>query len=173
MNDVIQAVSGVRVFEDKLAEPGTIDAPFADEFGPKLTDHSLESRSVWLVHGMGRLIGIDDHRAEGSQDVRHRRLPGAGTAGQPNEFQFAGMGDEEKFDAIVVGAGMAGISAAITLAKAGLQVVVLERGQKPGSKNVMGGIFYNHYLEEIVGEDWKLAPFERPIIEERRWMMTP
>ncbi len=83
------------------------------------------------------------------------------------------MGDEEKFDAIVVGAGMAGISAAITLAKAGLQVVVLERGQKPGSKNVMGGIFYNHYLEEIVGDDWKLAPFERPIIEERRWMMTP
>jgi electron transfer flavoprotein-quinone oxidoreductase len=83
------------------------------------------------------------------------------------------MSDDEKFDAIVVGAGMAGTSAAITMAKAGLQVVVLERGQKPGSKNVMGGIFYNHYLEEIVGDDWKLAPFERPIIEERRWMMTP
>jgi len=37
----------------------------------------------------------------------------------------------------------------------------------------MGGILYNHYLEEIVGEDWKQAPLERPIIEERRWMMTP
>ena len=83
------------------------------------------------------------------------------------------MGDEEKFDAIVVGAGPAGTAAAYTMAKAGLQVVLLERGPKPGSKNVMGGILYNHYLEEIVGDVWKDAPLERPIIEERRWMMTP
>src|SRR5437879_719663 len=59
------------------------------------------------------------------------------------------------------------------MAKAGLQVALLERGAKPGSKNVMGGILYNHYLGEIVGEEWKQAPLERPIIEERRWMMTP
>jgi electron transfer flavoprotein-quinone oxidoreductase len=83
------------------------------------------------------------------------------------------VGDEEKFDAIVVGAGPAGTAAAYTMAKAGLQVVLLERGPKPGSKNVMGGILYNHYLEEIVGDVWKEAPLERPIIEERRWMMTP
>src|SRR5256884_9139295 len=83
------------------------------------------------------------------------------------------MADEEKFDAVVVGAGPAGTAAAITMAKAGLQVALLERGAKPGSKNVMGGILYNHYLEEIVGDDWKLAPLERPIIEERRWVMTP
>ncbi len=83
------------------------------------------------------------------------------------------MADEEKFDAVVVGAGPAGTAAAITMAKAGLQVALLERGTKPGSKNVMGGILYNHYLEEIVGDIWKEAPLERPIIEERRWMMTP
>jgi electron transfer flavoprotein-quinone oxidoreductase len=83
------------------------------------------------------------------------------------------MADEEKFDAVVVGAGPAGTAAAITMAKAGLQVALLERGAKPGSKNVMGGILYNHYLEEIVGDDWKEAPLERPIIEERRWLMTP
>ena len=83
------------------------------------------------------------------------------------------MADEEKFDAVVVGAGPAGTAAAITMAKAGLQVALLERGSKPGSKNVMGGILYNHYLEEIVGEEWKQAPLERPIIEERRWLMTP
>jgi electron transfer flavoprotein-quinone oxidoreductase len=83
------------------------------------------------------------------------------------------MGDDERFDAVVVGAGPAGSAAAITMAKAGLQVALLERGVKPGSKNVMGGILYNHYLEEIVGEEWKQAPLERPIIEERRWMMTP
>ncbi len=83
------------------------------------------------------------------------------------------MADEEKFDAVVVGAGPAGTAAAITMAKAGLQVALLERGSKAGSKNVMGGILYNHYLEEIVGDDWKQAPLERPIIEERRWLMTP
>src|SRR3989440_10073846 len=82
------------------------------------------------------------------------------------------MADEEKFDAVVVGAGPAGTASAITMAKAGLQVALLERGAKPGSKNVMGGILYNHYLEEIVGEEWKQAPLERPIIEERRWLMT-
>jgi len=83
------------------------------------------------------------------------------------------VADEEKFDAVVIGAGPAGSAAAITMAKAGLQVALLERGVKPGSKNVMGGILYNHYLEEIVGEAWKQAPLERPIIEERRWLMTP
>jgi electron transfer flavoprotein-quinone oxidoreductase len=82
------------------------------------------------------------------------------------------MGDEEKFDAIVVGAGPAGTAAAITMAKGGLQVALLERGAKPGAKNVMGGIFYNHYLEQIVGEEWRQAPLERPIIEERRLFMT-
>jgi electron transfer flavoprotein-quinone oxidoreductase len=81
-------------------------------------------------------------------------------------------GEDERFDAVVVGAGPAGTAAAITMAKAGLQVALLERGAKPGAKNVMGGILYNHYLEEIVGEDWKQAPLERPIIEERRWLMT-
>src|SRR5207253_10230689 len=59
------------------------------------------------------------------------------------------------------------------MAKAGLQVALLERGAKPGAKNVMGGILYNYYLEQIVGEEWKQAPLERPIIEDRRWLMTP
>src|SRR3989442_207179 len=82
------------------------------------------------------------------------------------------MADEEKFDAVVVGAGPAGTAAAITMAKAGLQVALLERGQKAGSKNVMGGVLYNHYLAEILGDGWKEAPLERSIIEERRWLMT-
>jgi electron transfer flavoprotein-quinone oxidoreductase len=82
------------------------------------------------------------------------------------------MAEEEKLDAIVVGAGPAGTAAAITMARAGLQVALIEKGAQPGSKNVMGGILYTHNLERVVGEDWKTAALERPIIEEQRWMMT-
>src|SRR5260370_36234972 len=83
------------------------------------------------------------------------------------------MAEGEKLDGVAGGAGPAGSAAAITMAKAGLQVALLERGARPGSQHVMGGILYNHYLEEIVGDAWKEAPLERPIIEERRWMMMP
>ena len=47
---------------------------------------------------------------------------------------------EERFDAIVVGAGMAGNAAALTLAQRGLKVLQLERGEYSGSKNVQGAI---------------------------------
>ena len=43
---------------------------------------------------------------------------------------------EEKFDAIVVGAGVAGCVAAYVLAKEGLDVLVIERGNYAGSKNM-------------------------------------
>lgn len=78
---------------------------------------------------------------------------------------------DDKFDAIVVGAGPAGLSSAITMAKAGLQVAVLERGAFPGSKNVMGGIFYRHPLEQLLPNFWEKAPVERAIVEQRYWML--
>jgi len=70
---------------------------------------------------------------------------------------------EEKFDVVVVGAGPAGISAAYILAKAGLKVVVFERGKYPGAKNVMGGILYSNVLNQMIPEFWKEAPVERNI----------
>ncbi len=78
---------------------------------------------------------------------------------------------DEKFDVIVVGAGPAGLSAAIALAQAGLEVAVLERGSFAGSKNVMGGIFYRHPLETVLPDFWKEAPVERAIVEQRFWML--
>jgi electron transfer flavoprotein-quinone oxidoreductase len=77
----------------------------------------------------------------------------------------------EKFDAIVVGAGPAGTSAAYTMAKAGLHVLLLERGEYPGAKNVMGGVLYRHQMEELIPGFYKEAPVERPIIEQRFWML--
>lgn len=80
--------------------------------------------------------------------------------------------DGDKLDVIVVGAGPAGITAARDLAAAGLSVVVLERGQYPGAKNVSGGILYRHPTEEFVPGFETSAPLERPIIEQRYLALT-
>ena len=78
----------------------------------------------------------------------------------------------EKFDVAVVGAGLAGTSAAYTLAKAGAKVLLIERGDAPGSKNVMGGILYRQPMEKIIPGWWRDAPIERPISEQRVWVLT-
>jgi electron transfer flavoprotein-quinone oxidoreductase len=77
-----------------------------------------------------------------------------------------------KFDVVVVGAGLAGTAAAYLLAKAGLNVVCIERGDEPGTKNVMGGILYRQPTEKIIPGWWRDAPIERPIVEERMWLLT-
>src|SRR6476661_747394 len=77
----------------------------------------------------------------------------------------------EKFDCIVVGAGPAGIACTYELAKAGVNVLLIERGEYPGSKNVMGGVLYRKMMEEIVPDFHKEAPLERPIVEQRFMMM--
>ena len=78
----------------------------------------------------------------------------------------------EKFDVIVVGAGPAGLSAASVLAKAGVNVAVIERGDFPGSKNVMGGVIYTQPTAEIFPEFWKEAPLERHLVETQTWVLT-
>ncbi len=79
---------------------------------------------------------------------------------------------EERFDAIVIGAGMAGNAAAHTMASRGLKVLQLERGEYPGSKNVQGAILYADMLEKIIPNFREDAPLERHLIEQRFWMMS-
>jgi electron transfer flavoprotein-quinone oxidoreductase len=68
----------------------------------------------------------------------------------------------DKFDAIIVGAGPAGATAALTLAQAGLKVAVFERGEQPGSKNMFGGaLYYTKVLDELLPGFWEKAPIER------------
>src|SRR5882762_2942932 len=79
---------------------------------------------------------------------------------------------DEKFDSIIVGAGPAGVSAAITMAKAGLNVALLERGEYAGAKNVQGAVLYSKMLQDVIPDFWKDAPLERAVVEERLWVLT-
>lgn len=78
----------------------------------------------------------------------------------------------EKFDVIIAGAGLAGLAAAYTLAGAGLEVLVLERGDYPGAKNVTGGRIYINPVRELFPDFWERAPFERHIAYEEVAVMA-
>lgn len=71
------------------------------------------------------------------------------------------------FDAIVVGAGCAGSIAAYTLAKAGKSVLLVERGNFAGAKNMTGGRIYAHSLKKVFPNFETEAPVERRITRER------
>jgi electron transfer flavoprotein-quinone oxidoreductase len=73
----------------------------------------------------------------------------------------------DKFDCIIIGAGPAGVSAALTLVKKGLTVAVFERGEYPGSKNLFGGILYSPVLNKLIPEFYNEAPVERHITKRR------
>lgn len=75
--------------------------------------------------------------------------------------------DEEAFDAIVVGAGLAGIACAHRLALAGRSVVLIERGSTPGSKNAGGGRLYTYALEAVEAGLTREAPWERAVVREQ------
>lgn len=80
--------------------------------------------------------------------------------------------DDKQWDVIIIGAGPAGLAAATVTARAGLKTIVIEKGDKPGTKNVMGGILYTRPTAEVWPEFWKSAPLERPIVEQRMWALT-
>jgi len=77
----------------------------------------------------------------------------------------------EKFDAIVVGAGPAGVTAAYVMAKNSMNVVIIERGEYPGSKNVIGGVLYVKTLNDLLPGFWSEAPLERRIVQHSYCLM--
>ena len=56
---------------------------------------------------------------------------------------------QPEFDVIVVGAGPAGAAAALSLARKGVNVLMLEKGKVPGERNVTGGVLYGD-----MGDEW-------------------
>ena len=72
----------------------------------------------------------------------------------------------EKVDVIIVGGGLAGLSCALELSDSGMAVLVLERGDFSGSKNVTGGRIYVRPLKDYLPDIWKDAPLERRVTKE-------
>ncbi|MGP4015061.1 FAD-dependent oxidoreductase [Saccharopolyspora sp. 5N708] len=83
------------------------------------------------------------------------------------------MAEHSDVDVVVVGAGPAGSSAALELARAGCDVILLERGPFPGSKNVYGGVVYGRVLDEVLPAWWEDAPVQRWVTRRSTMMMTP
>ena len=77
----------------------------------------------------------------------------------------------KRIDTVVVGGGLGGLACAYCLAQEGIQVLVLERGDHPGSKNVTGGRIYLRPLQSYLPELWDAAPLERSVTKEVITMM--
>ena len=70
---------------------------------------------------------------------------------------------EPDFDVIVIGAGIAGCVTAYQLAQQGRSVLLIERGEAPGSKNLSGGVLYSRGMEQVFPDFLAEAPVERRI----------
>jgi electron transfer flavoprotein-quinone oxidoreductase len=79
----------------------------------------------------------------------------------------------EKVEFVVVGAGLSGLATALVLAEAGAEVLVVERGDYPGSKNITGGRLYLGPVRSYLPDLWQDAPLERHVVKERLTMMAP
>jgi electron transfer flavoprotein-quinone oxidoreductase len=79
----------------------------------------------------------------------------------------------EKVDVVIIGAGLAGLAAAYHLAEAGIETIVVERGDFPGAKNVTGGRLYLNPVRSYFPPDfWNDAPFERAVVKEKLTVMA-
>ena len=77
------------------------------------------------------------------------------------------------FEAIVVGAGCAGSVAAYELARSGKSVLLIERGNYAGAKNMTGGRIYSHSLAKVFPDFEQEAPLERKITHEKISLLAP
>ena len=80
--------------------------------------------------------------------------------------------ENNKVEVIIVGAGPAGVSAAVVLARAGKKVLLVERGDDAGDKNMFGGCIYAKQTADIFPSFWETAPVERSISTHKIFMLS-
>ena len=133
------------------------------------------SGAVQHVNGLGdaRPRRRGQHRpplpddGDGRSGHRLRRQRAARRAGRATAARTVA-----DVDVVVVGAGPAGSAAAITLARAGWDVVLVERGPFPGAKNMYGGVVYGRVLDGLMPEWWEEAPIQRWVTRRSTMMLT-
>lgn len=79
--------------------------------------------------------------------------------------------NDTPFDVIVVGAGPAGSAAAITAARTGARVALIERGPFPGAKNMFGGVVYGRILDTLIPRWYDEMPVQRWITKRSTMMI--
>ena len=80
--------------------------------------------------------------------------------------------ENNKVEVIIVGAGPAGVSAAAVLARAGKKVLLVDRSDNAGDKNMFGGAIYARQTADIFPSFWETAPVERSISTQKIFMLT-
>src|SRR5690242_15219845 len=117
------------------------------------------SLNVWVLIGKGVCATIWPRRMAGYVPRWCSRSFRASGTTQAVEDS---MTTAPQFDAIVVGAGPAGCSAALAMARAGLHVALIERGEYAGAKNVSGAALYAPgLLADLLPNYGEEAPVER------------
>ncbi|MDD5658375.1 MAG: FAD-dependent oxidoreductase [Elusimicrobia bacterium] len=76
------------------------------------------------------------------------------------------------YDVVVVGAGLAGCTAALAAARRGCSVAIVDRGRRAGCKNVIGGILYAPVLDRMLPRFSETAPVERHVVSKTLGFLT-
>lgn len=82
------------------------------------------------------------------------------------------MAETNKYDLLIVGAGFAGSTAALTAAKSGLSVALFDHSQFAGTKIVLGNLFISTAAANLIDDFENCAPLERYVKQQAYCVMS-